>query len=262
MADDKKILALLSRAARGGLITVHEAAKVLDMQGRMASRKLANLERSGWLTRVRRGLYYIRPLEALPDRPSTAPDPWVVASVLYDPCYIGGWSAAEHWDLTEQIFRETFVVTARFSRSSHEAVLGLDFRIVRVSPKDRVLNTGTVWRDGDRIRVSSPERTLVDGLNDPTWLGGWRHLEQVVETYMGGRRGELATLRAGLVEHGRGAAFKRLGFLSERRWPDERTLIDLCLEQRSRGVVRLDPALPKRGRLDKRWGLWVNTKIS
>ena len=262
MADDKKILALLSRAAKGGLITVHDAASVLSMENRTVSRKLASLEHSGWLTRVRRGLYYVRPLEALPDRPTTAPDPWIVASVLYDPCYIGGWSAAEHWDLTEQIFRETFIVTARFSRSSHETVLGLAFRIIRVTPKGRVLSTGSVWRDGGRIRVSSPERTVVDGLNDPSWLGGWRHLEQVIETYIGGRRGDLAVLMAEVAAHGRGAAFKRLGFLSEKRWPDERALVDLCLERRSKGVVRLDPALPKRGKLDKRWGLWLNTRIS
>lgn len=262
MADDKKTLALLSRAAKGGLISVRDAASVLDEDGRTASRKLASLERAGWLTRVRRGLYYVRPLEALPDRPPTAPDPWIMASVLYDPCYIGGWSAAEHWDLTEQIFRETFVVTTRSPRSSHETVLGLAFRIVRVASKSRVLSTGIIWRNSDRIRISSPERTIVDGLNDPIWLGGWRHLEQIIEIYMDGRRGDLAALGAELTTHGRGAAFKRLGFLTERHWPDERALVDLCLERRSTGVVRLDPALPKRGKLDKRWGLWLNTAIS
>lgn len=260
MADDKKILALLSRAAKGGLIAVHDAATVLDMESRTVSRKLASLAHSGWLTRVRRGLYYVRPLEALPDRPTTAPDPWVVASVLYNPCYIGGWSAAEHWDLTEQIFRETFVVTARFSRSSHETVLGLDFRIIRVNPKDRVLSTRSVWRNGDRVRVSSPERTMVDGLNDPSWLGGWRHLTEIIDTYVDGGRKDLAALTAELLAHARGAAFKRLGFLFEEHRPDERALIDLCLKRRSKGVIRLDPALPKRGKLDKRWGLWLNTK--
>ena len=38
-------------------------------------------------------------------------DPWVIAAQLYGPCYIGGWSAAEYWDLTEQIFRTVVVMT-------------------------------------------------------------------------------------------------------------------------------------------------------
>ena len=33
--------------------------------------------------------------------------------VVFEPCYIGGWSACEHWGLTQQLFRDVLVVTAR-----------------------------------------------------------------------------------------------------------------------------------------------------
>lgn len=38
-----------------------------------------------------------------------------MAAKVFEPCYIGDWSAAECWDLTEQVFREVVVVTSRQS---------------------------------------------------------------------------------------------------------------------------------------------------
>ena len=38
-------------------------------------------------------------------------DPWILVPALFDPAYIGGRTAAEHWDLTEQIFRDIVVYT-------------------------------------------------------------------------------------------------------------------------------------------------------
>ncbi len=129
----KEDLARLARSARGGLIDIDRASAALGLDRKRTSRRLGNLSRAGWLTRVRRGIYFLRPLEALPGRPTVPEDPWVLASVAYDPCYIGGWSAAEHWDLTEQLFRETFVVTARNVRATREKLLGLGFRLVRIA---------------------------------------------------------------------------------------------------------------------------------
>lgn len=257
----KADIALLSRNARSGLIDVEGAAEVLGVDRSRASRRLTDLMGAGWLSRVKRGLYYVRPLEALPDRPAVPEDPWVVGSVLYGPCYIGGWSAAEHWDLTEQIFRETFIVTARAVRATQTTVLGLRFRLVRVGSPKRIEDADLVWRGSERVHVSGPERTIVDGLNDPSWLGGWRHLNDVLRTYMedkpdGGR------LQLEMLKHARGAAFKRLGFVLERLFPREEALIEVAASRSTKGVVKLDPYLARKGRLDKRWGLWINTPLA
>ena len=37
--------------------------------------------------------------------------PWVVAEHVFRPAYIAGWSACEHWEFTEQIFRDVAVFT-------------------------------------------------------------------------------------------------------------------------------------------------------
>jgi hypothetical protein len=76
---------------------------------------LAAWSRAGWLARVRRGAYVPVPIES-PSADIALEDPWTVATAMFAPCYIGGWSAAEHWGLTEQIFRSLCVMTTKRPR--------------------------------------------------------------------------------------------------------------------------------------------------
>ena len=89
---------------------------MLGLSAPECHRLLSYLSGRGWLTRIRRGLYGLVSLDTThPDE--WVGDPWVLAAKLYGPSYyIGGWSACEHWDLTEQLFRETVVVTSRRAR--------------------------------------------------------------------------------------------------------------------------------------------------
>ena len=78
-----------------GPFSIQDAAKILAVDGRRAGRLLRYLAERGWLSRVRRGLYTTVPLGA--SEPSAwREDPWAVAARVFAPCYIGGWSAAEH----------------------------------------------------------------------------------------------------------------------------------------------------------------------
>src|SRR6266849_1251988 len=149
--DPKETLRRLARDARAGLITTERSAELLGVGANEASLMLGRLVRRGWLSRVRRGLYFILPLEA--GREGTAiEDPWVLARELYSPCYIGGWTAAEHWGLTEQLFRATFVVTSANIRRSRETFLGAEFHLTRAT-LERVANVTDIWRGSERIPV-------------------------------------------------------------------------------------------------------------
>lgn len=256
----KVIVADLSRAAPGGLLTVEDAAETLRTTQRLAAVRLASLARRGWLTRVKRGVYYILPLEASGAEGVVAPDPWVLADRLFAPCYVGGWSAAEHWGLTEQLFRSTFVVTGATIRSRSPRVLGTEFRLVRLPP-ERVAGVGTVWRGPVRVAVSDRERTIADALIDPTWVGGIRHLVDILQEYADDSTRDFSKVLEYLKRLERRAGIKRFGFLLERLYPSESALIAEANELRSAGIIRLDPSIRSRGRLVKRWGLWVNASI-
>ena len=110
--------ALLERLHRDlpGAFDVEHASAALGLEADRTRKLLAYLARRGWLSRVRRGLYVAVPLDTR--RPGEwVEDAWVVADRIFDPCYIGGWSACEHWSLTDQVFRTVVVVTAKKVRS-------------------------------------------------------------------------------------------------------------------------------------------------
>lgn len=269
MANIKDEIAALSRQAKTGLVTVEAAALAWGKPRPATTRRLSALERAGWLRRLQRGTYEILPLEGTSSVPASYDDPWTLAQTLFEPCYIGGWSAAEHWGLTEQLFHETFVVTAAHVRSTRAMVGGLAFRLVRVSP-ERARGDTDVWRQSIRVSCSSPEQTLVDAANNPSWVGGVRHLAEVMARYAELQTRNVADLAALVTRIGRGAGAKRLGFIAEQLAEVESdgvtrdvlmSIRNLALPHVKTGVVRLDPAVRSRGRMNTGWGLWINSRV-
>lgn len=261
MSDsDRAVIAKLARAASGGLIHVRAAAEALGTPRRATALKLAALTRRGWLSRARRGLYLVRPLEVEPGRPTVAEDPWVLAREGFAPCYIGGWSAAEHWGLTEQLFRSTLVVTASHVRSRSIRLIGHEFRLFRV-PRSRITGVTPVWRGSERVPVSDRERTVVDCLRHPALCGGVRHLVDILREYGSSSERDFSRLANVARGMGSGAVWKRLGYLAERLWPEETPLLKEAAERLTTGNAKLDPAVQRKGTLVRRWRLWVNVPV-
>jgi predicted transcriptional regulator of viral defense system len=261
MATTKRDLATLISHTASGAIDVKAAAGAWSISRRSAAMRLARLARQGWLTRLRRGIYYPIPLETMSAEETTVEDPWIMADKVFHPCYIAGWTAAEHWGLTEQLFRSTFVATTAHIRAARQILFGAEFRIARISPA-RLENLSSVWRGPARVNISSPERTIVDVLRTPSWIGGTRHLGEVLVRFHEEVRDPERKLISSLTDHGNGAAAKRLGFLEESLLKPSPWLIKQLQGMRTKGVIKLDPASRDRGHLDSRWGLWVNIDLS
>lgn len=258
-ASDRVTIAKLAKAAHGGLLDVHSAADALALSPKAAAAKLAALARRDWLVRARRGLYLVPALEAEPGRSSVAEDPWILAREAFSPCYIGGWSAAEHWELTEQIFRSTLVVTAANVRAQSIKLLGHEFRLFRI-PRSRITGTTLVWRGSERVPVSDRERTIIDALRSPEICGGIRLVADIMREY-NRQEHDLKKLIEVAKKTANGAAWKRLGYLAEILWPHETALPDEASGHLTSGNVKLDPTIRARGKLARRWKLWVNAKV-
>lgn len=248
--------ARLSRTLREAepVLTSDLAARVLGLTRSRAARQLARWERAGWLARVRRGAYVPVPIESASNEVPLE-EAWAVASRLFAPCYIGGWSAAEHWDLTEQIFRSVCVMTVLRPRDRKPVLRGTAFELHSI-PESRLFGLKTVWRGVSRVQVSDPVRTLADMLADPQLGGGIRSVSEMLAALL--RRPEVPAARLvdDLDRIGNGAAFKRLGFILEARHPDQGALMRACRDRLTAGYVQLDPKLPG-DRLVTAWRLWV-----
>jgi predicted transcriptional regulator of viral defense system len=251
-ADRERLSAVL-RATKG-TITVPEAAEILDMPSSSAAKLLSRWAKKGWLSRVRRGLYVSVPLES---RTADLPleDSWIVADKIYKPCYIGGWTAAEYWDLTEQIFRTVVVMTTQRPRKRKVEFKGTEF-LLRTVSEDAMFGLKSVWRGQVKVNVSDPTRTILDMLSDPQLGGGLRSSIDMFRNYLASQKKDLPLLIKYAEELGNGAVFKRLGFLLEKNTEKEKDIIDLCSERLTSGNAKLDPSL-KSENLVTRWRLWV-----
>lgn len=235
------------------LVSVDTTARVLRIDSATAAKLLARWRQQGWLRRVRRGLYAPAPLTAAPND-QVVEDPWILVPILYSPGYVGGASAAQHWDLTEQLFRSVFVFTARSSKRTNASVYGTAFVVHHISER-LIFGTRPVWRGQTKIQVSDVHRTVVDMLDFPATGGGIRHVADCLGTYFSRPDAKSSTLIEYADRIGNGAVFKRLGFLVERmKGPKE--IIEACLERLTKGVAKLDPNLAAN-RTVRRWRLAV-----
>ncbi len=257
----RDVIARLARAARGGVLTVPDAAEALGRTRAEAAAHLARLARRGWLQRARRGLYVVVPLEAPPGERVTVEDPWVMARAMFSPCYIGGWSAAEHWGFTEQVFRSTVVVTSAAVRRADHNALTNRFRLFRSPRAERSAGVAPVWRGPEKVPVSGRERTLVDGFQNPELCGGVRHLAEWMVAYGNSDQRDFRRLLTVARAVASGAAWKRLGFLAEVLWPTQSKLLESARQHLSAGHAKLDPSVARPGRLVTRWRLRINVEI-
>ena len=187
-------------------------------------------------------------------------DPWLVALHTFEPCYIGGWSACEHWHLTEQIFRGIVVFTTHRVRSVATEIQGFQFR-VRHTRAEHMFGLRKAWRRNFSVPVSDPSRTVVDILNDPATGGGIRHVSDVLRAYFESEHRDDDALLGYSARLGNATVFKRLGFLIETLEIDAPALIEASLAKRSKGITLLDPSVKRHGRILSRWNLSVNVSV-
>lgn len=248
----RKRLAAVIRAA-GDVVRVGDAAATLQLPRDKAAKALAAWAKQGWLQRVGSGAYVPVGLE-LAGTEHAVSDAWQLVPALFEPAYVGGRTAAEHWDLTEQLFRDIVAFTARPIRAKSRESGGVVFTLKHVS-EEKMFGTKTVWRGHTKVSVSDIDRTLVDLLDDPAMGGGIQHVADCLGRYLQKNMGAIGRLVGYAERLGNGAVFKRLGFLAERH-PQGGELVAACKSRLTEGYAQLDPAL-KCSRIVTRWKLRV-----
>ncbi len=250
---DRERMAAIIRGTKG-TVSVGDAARILNVSSSDAAKMLSRWAKKGWMSRVRQGLYVPVPLESRTTDVSLE-DPWLIADRLFSPCYIGGWSAAEYFGLTEQIFSTIVVMTTQKPRDRRPEIKGTGF-MLRTIPLKAMFGLSPVWRGQVKIMVSDPARTLLDLLADPFFGGGIRSVQDMLGNYLKSEKKNLEQLIEYAGNLGNGSAFKRLGFLLEKIAPDETKALEDCRKRLTAGNARLDPKLNNK-RLITRWRLWV-----
>ena len=232
------VATLIARA--GDVIQIDDAVRILEIDRNAAAKTLARWTQQGWLRRVRRGVYVPAALDSLGSE-HVLEDPWVLVPSLFGPAYVGGRTAAEYWDLTEQLFNDIVVITHKAIRQKSQKRHGTIFILKHVQER-KLFGTKSIWRGSAKVQVSDLQKTLIDMLDDPVIGGGIQHVADCLGEYF--KRTDP-----------NGAVFKRLGYLAEIQGGEEQ-LAQACRGHLSKGTAKLDPSLdcPK---LMTQWQLWV-----
>ena len=245
-------LAAVLRAGRE-TVSINTVMQALAVDRRQATRLLSQWTAQGWLTRVGTGLYAPVPLELAGNRQVLA-DPWVLVPQLFGQCYVGGWTAAHHWELTEQLFNEILIFTTSRVVKKRVVSQGAVFLLHNI-PEKRLFGLKNDWHGSARVSVSDPERTLVDLLAVPSTGGGIDHVSDCLANYLRRKDADRDLLIRYADQFKNGAIFKRLGFLADFHLHDQ-SLAAACRRRLTQGYASLDPKLPPT-HLVTAWRVWV-----
>jgi predicted transcriptional regulator of viral defense system len=247
-------LAALLRST-SGTIRVTDAMAALHLERAHAAKLLAGWHNQGVIRRVARGLYVpVSPMSL--GKSQVLEDPWVLVPELYSPGYIGGWSALEHWELTEQFFRSVCVLTNKrtdYGQTQHQ---GVSFYIKHVSQK-YMFGTKTLWRENQKLLISDPHKTILDIIIDPYIGAGLQHTVDCLREFnkIYGSTKDQERLLDYALKYKSGALFKKLGFLAEALGFDP-GFVESCGKNLTTGYAHLDKQA-QDVKLVTKWRLWV-----
>lgn len=240
------------------LFSIEEARQVLGHKVSDPTRQfLGRLQQKGWIQRIRRGQFAVIPLSSGKEHTAQLHE-FLIAMQLVDPAAIAYWSALNHHGMTEQLPRTVYVATNHPVHKSRWETLGFSFKIISLAPK-KFFGVIQDWMNEQPFRITDREKTIIDGLDLPQYVGGVGEIAKaIVATWAQLNEAKLRDY-AGRI--GNSAAAKRLGFLMEAlRLGDPETLRKAV--PLASGFSPLDPALPRRGKYNRRWGLLVNAQIA
>src|SRR5262249_30079235 len=156
LPQNRQRLAALMHKAKD-VIHIEDAAHILQLSSTKAAQVLSRWTSQGWLRRVGHGVYVPTSLDLL-DRENVLTDPWILVPHLFAPAYIGGRTAAEHWDLTEQIFNDIVVLTTRSIREKSYSCQGAVFTLNHIK-SEKLFGTKVIWRGRSQVLISDIHRT-------------------------------------------------------------------------------------------------------
>src|SRR4030042_1613575 len=151
--------------------SIEETRQVLGHKAEDPTRQfLERLQRKGWIQRIKRGKFTVIPLSSGEERIPQLHE-FIVAMELVSPSAIAYWSALNHHGMTEQLPRTVFVATNHPARRPPGEVLGGRYKIISLRP-EKFFGIVKDWIDEMPFMVTDREKTIIDGLDLPQYVGG------------------------------------------------------------------------------------------
>lgn len=248
---------LLNRLAADGhvVFSTSQARAALNGEERHVNKLLHRLTQKRWLLRLEKGKYVLLPLEAGMEG-LYGPHEFIIAAHLVEPYAVAYASAFSFYGFSDLLPHTVFVATTRRKAPLTVDELGLRFRFVTLTPH-KFFSVHTVIIEDHPVRITTPSKTLVDGLDRPDLCGGIVELVKGV-LYYAEDYADWEELTADAIRLGNRTVFKRLGYLMEVTEVEVGEWLDRWRTEISAGETLLDPRYGDRGPYDSDWNLRLN----
>jgi predicted transcriptional regulator of viral defense system len=244
---------------RKDIVRTGELVPVLSISESRERSLLHRLSNSGWIVRLKRGVYLVPP--RIPAGGKYSPGAALILQKLmevYNGNYqVCGPTAFNFYGLDDQIPSITFVYNNRISGS--RTIGNLPFQFVKVADLRLGATNPVRTRDGAEVIYSSKSRTLMDAVYD------WSRFDSLPRGYDWIRdetkkdpklTSELVDIT---VQYGNQATIRRIGFLLDTLAKTSKIANKLQRQlSDSKALIPWIPARPAKGNVNRRWGIIVN----
>jgi len=240
---------------RRTIFSVLDVKEITGLAPKSARNFAATIVQRGIATRLKAGLFILVPFELGREREYVG-NPYLVARELAAgrPYFLSHASAMDVHGMVTQPQFVVYVTTTRAVRC--RTILGTEFRFVRCKP-EHLFGTVDHWVDKtEQVVVSDLERTVIDGLKQPDYCGGFSEVAKGF--WMRRRDVDVGRLVNDALRLDVGAVIRRLGFLLEVCGIDAPADLERLRARLTATYHLLDPTLPAEGKRLARWRIRVN----
>ena len=240
-------------------IRTGELVRALGITPQQERELLSRLARRNLIARVRRGLYLVPP--RLPPGGQWSPSEFLALTTLIEDqggrYQVGGPSAFYRYGWDDQIPNRLYAYNNRIS--GERKIGSVAMTLIKLAGK-RLGETEVVKTpDGIDMVYSSRVRSLMDAVYD------WSRFDSLPRGYnwiraeLAGDRQVAGEIVQVALQYGNVSTLRRLGKLLEMEGVAEPLLRKLARKLTpSSALIPWVPTLPKRGTVDRRWGVVVN----
>jgi predicted transcriptional regulator of viral defense system len=244
-----------------GLQTVEtgDIARALGLTPVQERKLLSRLARSGWIARVRRGLYLVPP--TLPPGGKWIPDEALALTTLIEDqegkYQICGPNTFNRYGWDDQVPNRVYVYNNRMSGDRQIGAVALS--LIKVADERLGATETTRTPDGIKVPYSSRVRSLMDAVYDWSRFNGLPGAYDWIRAEISRDETVPADLIRVTLRFGNQGTVRRIGKLLETESVAESLLRKLQRALRpSSSLIPWIPTRPKRGKTDKRWGVVFN----
>jgi len=241
------------------IVRTGELSPILEITPTQENDLLRRLSASGWIVRLKRGIYLVPP--RLPAGGKYSPGIAFILQKMMSECkgsyQICGPTAFNFYGFEEQLTSITYVYNNAIS--GRKTIGSLTFQFIKIADQRLGGTQSFTTREGGKIIYSSKARTLMDSVYDWSRFNSLPKGYEWIRQKIGKDDRLLEDLSKAAVRYGNKATARRLGYLLDSMQKKQEIIEKLEVKiGKSKSLIPFIPNKPARGTINRRWGIIDN----